>query len=205
MGRCVAGLTGYAAQLAARDQEGQVPRLRQLCVEMAEFWGLTDDLTHSGLREMAERIGGDHDCAVSTARESGHAPELDGQAKEDILAGLDLYAREMALHDDHGQWIAECRGLSAQLRAGWGMDAGECMNPARYGALLEELRQDIAYGAGSDHPPPGGLLSPRPSSRSARSRNPSLTGRIGQPSRIPTLFCSCYQTILSLKICGHYS
>lgn len=139
MRRCIAGLTGHSALLAAQGQEEQVPRLRQLCVEMAEFWGLTDDLSHSGLREMAERINGEFDRAISGAKESGHAPELDGQAKEDILAGLELYAREMALHDDHGQWIAECRGLSAQLRTGWGMDGG--LNKDAFWALIDGARQ----------------------------------------------------------------
>lgn len=68
----------------------------------------------------------------------------------------------MALHDGHGQWIAECRGLSAQLRAEWdteaalGMalnrlteqDAGKCLDTGRYGTLVVELRQNVTYGAG---------------------------------------------------------
>lgn len=140
MRRCIAGLTGHSALLAAQGQEEQIPRLRQLCVEMAEFWGLTDDLSHSGLREMAKRIGGGSDRAISGAKESGHAPELDGQVKEDILAGLELYAREMALHDDHEQWIAECRGLSAQLRTGWGMDDG--LDKDAFWTLIDGARQE---------------------------------------------------------------
>lgn len=140
MRRCIAGLTGHSALLAARGQEEQVPRLRQLCVEMAEFWGLTDDLSHSGLREMAERIGADFDRAISDAKESGHPLELDGQAKEDILAGLELYAREMALHDDHEQWIDECRGLSAQLRTGWGTDSG--LDKDAFWALIDGAKQE---------------------------------------------------------------
>lgn len=150
MRRCIAGLTGHAALLAARGQEGQVPRFRQLCIEMAEFWGLTDDLTHNGLREMAERVGGNFDRAVFSARESGHAPDPSGQAKEDILAGLELYAQEMALHDDHGQWIAECEGLSAQLRAEWGTDAA--LDKDSFWALIhgakEECGQDMDGAVG---------------------------------------------------------
>lgn len=150
MRRCIVGLTGHSALLAARGQEEQVPRLRQLCVEMAEFWGLTDDLSHSGLREMAERIGADFDRAISDARESGHPPELDGQAKEDILAGLELYAREMALHDDHEQWIDECRGLSTQLRTGWGMDSGLDKDAfwALIGGAKQECGQDMDRAVG---------------------------------------------------------
>ena len=38
--QCITGLTEYAVQLAAKSQEEQIPRLRDLCIEMVEFWGL---------------------------------------------------------------------------------------------------------------------------------------------------------------------
>lgn len=53
--RCITGLTCCAAQLAAQGREEQLPQLRRLCVEMAEFWGLTEDDTPKGYRVMAER------------------------------------------------------------------------------------------------------------------------------------------------------
>lgn len=154
MRRCIAGLTEYAAQLTAQGQEGQIPRLRQLCIEMAEFWGLAEEDTPEGFRKMAGRIGGDLDRTVSGAREFGHAPGPDGQAKTDILAGLELYAREMALHDDHGQWIAECEGLSARLRTEWGADDAPemALDKDAFWALIagakEECGQDLDGAVG---------------------------------------------------------
>ena len=51
MRQCIAGLTEHAARLAAQGQEKSLPRLRQLCIEMAEFWGLTEEDTPRGYRE----------------------------------------------------------------------------------------------------------------------------------------------------------
>jgi len=116
---CIIGLMGYASQLAARNQVEQIPQLRRLCVEMAGFWGLADDETASGYQEMEERYGGAFDLAVSSARDSGQAPVMNGQARQDILDGLELYAREMEDCGDMGQWIEECEALSKQLQVEW--------------------------------------------------------------------------------------
>ncbi|NBI65953.1 hypothetical protein D1646_03830 [Pseudoflavonifractor sp. 60] len=134
--QCIAGLTGYATQLAAKGQEEQVPRLRDLCIEMAEFWGLAEDDTWEGFRKMEEQYGGAFDSAVSAARESGQAPDLSEQARQNILDGLELYAQEMrlneglgasgqevSLEDGLGQWIVECELLSEQLQAEWQAEA----------------------------------------------------------------------------------
>ena len=48
---------GYAAQLAARNQEEQIPQLRRLCIEMAEFWDLSDADIPKGFQETEERYG----------------------------------------------------------------------------------------------------------------------------------------------------
>lgn len=117
--RCIAGLTEHAAQLAAKGREEQLPRLRALCIEMAEFWGLAEDDTWEGFRKMEEQIGGDFDSTVSAARDSGHAPEMSEQTRQDILDGLERYAQEMALNgddDDMKKWVAEFEALSEQIR-----------------------------------------------------------------------------------------
>lgn len=122
--QCIAGLTEYAAQLAAQGREEQIPRLRQLCVEMAEFWGLTEDDTPKGCRETADHTGGVFDSAVSAARGSGQTPELGEQVKQNILDGLELYAREMRSNDeDLEQWAAECDVLAEDLEEQWQMEA----------------------------------------------------------------------------------
>ncbi len=117
--RCIAGLSDYAAQLAAKRQEEQIPQLRKLCIDMAEFWGLAEDETWEGFRKMEEQYGGAFDRAVSAARDSGHAPEMSEQTMQSILDGLELYAQEMALNGDMEQWVAECEALSEQLQAEW--------------------------------------------------------------------------------------
>ena len=122
--RCIAGLTEYAAQLAAKRQEEQIPRLRELCIEMAEFWGLAEDDTREGFRKMEEQYNGAFDSAVSTARDSGHGPDLTEQARQNILDGLERYAQEMALNgDDMKEWIMECEALSEQFQAEWQAEA----------------------------------------------------------------------------------
>ena len=117
--QCIAGLTEHAARLAAKGQEEQIPRLRDLCIEMAEFWGLAEDETWEGFRKMEAQYGGAFDSAVSAARDPGHAPELSEQTRQDILDGLELYAQEMRLNGDLEQWVAECGDLFEQLQAEW--------------------------------------------------------------------------------------
>ena len=121
--QCIVGLTGYAAQLAAKGQEEQVPTLGRLIVEMVEFWGLAEDDTPKGFQEMSERYRREFDGAVSAARDSACILELSEQAKETTLAGLELYAREMLDCGDMGQWIDECDTLADQLRAEWKMES----------------------------------------------------------------------------------
>ena len=59
--KCIAGLTDHAARLAAQGQEEQLPTFRRLITDMAEFWGLTEDDTPKGYREMVEQIGNTFD------------------------------------------------------------------------------------------------------------------------------------------------
>ncbi len=122
MHRCIAGLTCYAAQLASQGQEEQLPQLRRLCVEMAEFWGLTEDDTLKGFKEMSDQCRSEFDNTVSAGRNIDHRLSLGEQAKLDILDGLKLYAQEMKYCGDMEQWIAECDALAGQLRTEWGMD-----------------------------------------------------------------------------------
>ena len=121
--RCIAGLTEYAAQLAAKHQEAQVPQLRKFCIDMAEFWGLAEDDTWDGFRKMEDQYSGAFDNAVSAARDSGHVPELSERTRQDILDGLELYAQEMVSCGDLEKLISECNMLAAQLRTQWKMKA----------------------------------------------------------------------------------
>lgn len=120
MRQCIAGLTEHVARLAAQGQEESLPRLRQLCIEMAEFWGLTEDDTPKGYQEMVDHFGSTFDSAVSAARDSGQAPELSAQAKQNILDGLELYAQEMRLNDEQLEdWAVECDILAEDLEEQW--------------------------------------------------------------------------------------
>ena len=110
MRQCIAGLTDHAARLAAQGQEEQLPT----------FWGLTEDDTPKGYQEMAEHFGSVFDNAVSAARDSGHAPELSEQTKQNILDGLELYVQEMRLNDEELEdWAAECEILAEDLEEHW--------------------------------------------------------------------------------------
>ena len=138
--KCIAGLTDHAAQLAAQGQEEQLPTFRRLITDMAEFWGLTDDDTPKGYREMTEQIGSTFDQAVSAARDSSGAPELSAQTKTDILNGLRLYAEEMMDCGDLEQWISECDALSSQLQRDWRMEAS---SPQPLQAGMEMSKSDF--------------------------------------------------------------
>lgn len=123
MRQCIAGLTEHAARLAAQGQEESLPRLRQLCIEMVEFWGLTEDDTPKGYQEMADHFGSTFDQAVSAARGSGQAPELNGQTRQSILDGLELYAQEMRLNDEELEdWAVECDILAEDLEEQWQLE-----------------------------------------------------------------------------------
>lgn len=123
MRQCIAGLTEHAAQLAAQGQEESLPQLRRLCIEMAEFWGLTEDDTPKGYQEMADHFGSTFDQAVSAARGSGQAPEMNGQTRQSILNGLELYAQEMRLNDEELEdWAVECDILAEDLEEQWQLE-----------------------------------------------------------------------------------
>ena len=126
---CISGLTAHAAHLAAQGREEQIPMFRELTVELAEFWGLTEDYTHRGFQEMAERYRDAFDQAVSAARRTGHAPALGKSEKEDILAGLELYVQEMDACGGMEQWMKACSVLADQLRTEWGMERQERPGP----------------------------------------------------------------------------
>ena len=138
--KCIAGLTDHAARLAAQGQEEQLPTFRRLITDMAEFWGLTEDDTPKGYREMTEQIGSTFDQAVSAARDSSGAPELSAQTKTDILNGLRLYAEEMMDCGGLERWIAECDALSSELQRDWRMEAS---SPQPLQAGMEMSKSDF--------------------------------------------------------------
>ncbi len=117
---CVAGMADYAAQLAAQGQEARLPQLRRLRIEMAEFWGLTEDITRKGYEEMIEGHNKAFDHAVSEARASGCAPPLTEQTKKNILDGLEVHARELRHTDTELEDSAvECDILAEALKERW--------------------------------------------------------------------------------------
>ncbi|WP_300756176.1 hypothetical protein [uncultured Oscillibacter sp.] len=125
MRQCIAGLTEHAVQLAVQGREDDLPRLRQLCVEMAEFWVLTEDDTPKGFREMAEKCGSAFDRAVSSARDAGRAPAMSEQTRQNVLSGLELYAQEMRANDEELEdWALECDILAEDLEERWRLEPG---------------------------------------------------------------------------------
>lgn len=116
--RGIAGLTTYAAGLAAAHQEGKIPELRQLVTFMAEFW-LDESMEQDSNLAIREKYVGPFDLAVSQARASGTAPALSDQAKQDIVAGLKRHAQEMTDSGGLERVVAQCGALSERLQAEW--------------------------------------------------------------------------------------
>lgn len=122
---CISGLTQYAAGLAARRQEGQLPQLpqlpqlRKLITDMAEFWNLEHDESKDAYLKNREKYGGAFDRAVAEARVSGQAPALSSEAQDGILSGLRIYAKEMADSGDMEPWVRQCEALAEQLQEEW--------------------------------------------------------------------------------------
>ena len=112
MRQCIAGLTEYAAQLAVRGHEDQLPRLRMVCIEVAEFWGLAEDDTPEGARNMAEQYGSAFDHAVSTARGAGCAPGLGNSAYIKKGEGLEWTRAQIMMRGQgyHSSWTSTAAG-----------------------------------------------------------------------------------------------
>lgn len=121
--RCVSGLTKYAALCTAESrQDIYVPRLRELILEMASFWGLDGGLDKGVPARLEQRYGVTFDRAVAAARQSGAAPALTDQEKADILNGLEVHAQDMANTGDMEKWVAECRTMMVNMRDEWQME-----------------------------------------------------------------------------------
>lgn len=121
---CLHSLVGYAACLAARGSEEQLPALRDFTCALAAFWPdpyeENDDPT---ARE--EHYAALFDKAVAAARSGGDVPELSPGRKENILIGLENY-----LIDLTGQFekidqealdsgLGVCESIAAGLRQTW--------------------------------------------------------------------------------------
>lgn len=116
---CISGLTQYAAGQAARGREAQLPELRKLITNMAEFWNLDHDESKYGYLKLREKYGGAFDRAVAAARSSGQAPSLSREAQGNILSGLDLYAKEMTDSGGLEPWVKQCGALAEQFQEEW--------------------------------------------------------------------------------------
>ncbi len=110
--QCVAGLTVYAADLAAKGRD--VTELGRFVSGMAEFWDPDTADQHTAAYEQA----------VTVARDSGVAPMLTEQDKADIRAGLALYAEEIRTVDPELEyWAAECDSFAEALEEHWRTEA----------------------------------------------------------------------------------
>lgn len=116
--KCITGLTIHAANLAANQQENSVPGLDSFIPGMVMFFGLgNEDETAAAFEQ-----------AVTKARDSGQAPALTEQGRQDILAGLELYALEMRLSDpEMEECAAECEVLANNLQSQWQSESTEDM------------------------------------------------------------------------------
>lgn len=117
--RCISGLTDYAAQRAAARQDGQLPMLRNLVMEMACFWNLDGGMDRAADERMEQKYGSGFDRAVSEARQSGQSPALSSQAKEDVLSGLEVHIQEMSNNEGPDEWIEKSASLARQLQSEW--------------------------------------------------------------------------------------
>ena len=123
--KCVAGLTTAAAQQAALHQEEDIPKLREMTLNMIPFLGLEGgidtDLDTSQRIERQYKESFDH--AVSAARQSGQAPSLPESAKKEILIGLEIHRQELENNGEMDNWVEECMSLQEQLRSEWQIEA----------------------------------------------------------------------------------
>lgn len=120
--RCISGLTAYAAQCAAAQQDGQLPMLRNLVMEMAFFWNLDGGMDRASDERMKQKHGGGFDRAVSEARQSGQSPAFSSQAKEDVLSGLEVHIQELSNNEGPDEWIEKSASLARQLQSEWRME-----------------------------------------------------------------------------------
>lgn len=113
MDKCVAGLTLYAAGLAAMGQEAEVQKLDYFISGMANFWD----------PDVADQQIAAFKRAVAAARYSREAPALSAQGKADILAGLALHAKELRVTDSKlGESADECKSFARALKGQWQAD-----------------------------------------------------------------------------------
>lgn len=125
--KCISGLTDYAAGLASAGQTAPIPGLRKYILDMANFWGLNDDFSKEGYHRLVQEYGGAFDQAVARGEVSPNYPALSEQAKADIIAGLKLYAKEMAESGDMEKFVEKCRKLEADLKTQWAEQAPQGM------------------------------------------------------------------------------
>nr|WP_305135305.1 hypothetical protein [uncultured Acetatifactor sp.] len=121
--KCVAGLTTVAAQRAALHQEEDIPKLREIVLEMVPFWGLDGgiDVDVETSRQLEQQYRESFDQAVSAARQSGQAPSLPDSTKKEVLIALEIHRQELENNGELDDWVEECVTLMEQLRSEWQM------------------------------------------------------------------------------------
>ena len=125
--RCVVGLTTIAAQRAALHQEENIPKLRQIIMEMVPFWGLDRgaDVDKETARQMDRQYRESFDQAVSAARRSGQAPSLPDSARKEIMIALEIHRQELENNEGPDEWIEECVWLQGHLQSEWQKEADD--------------------------------------------------------------------------------
>ena len=126
--RCVAGLTTVAAQWAARQQEEDILKLREIILKMVPFWGLDGGAyaDKETARQMKQQYCESFDQAVSAARQSGQAPSLPDSARQEILIALEIHRQELENDGELDDWAEECMTLKEQLQLEWQMETDMC-------------------------------------------------------------------------------
>ena len=130
--KCVAGLTILAAQRAALHQEDDIPKLRNIVLEMVPFWGLDGGAyaDKESVRQMERQYRDAFDQAVSTAQQSGEAPSLPDSTRKEVLIALEIHRQELENDGTLDDWAEECATLKGQLQSEWQMRADSSQQTA---------------------------------------------------------------------------
>ena len=130
--KCVAGLTTVAAQRAANHQKDDIPKLRQIVLQMVPFWGLDGgaDVDKETAHRMEQQYRESFDQAVAAAGRSSEAPSLSDSTRKDVLIALEIHRQELENDGTLDDWAEECATLMGQLQSEWQMRADSSQQTA---------------------------------------------------------------------------
>ena len=129
--KCFSGLCQYAGQVAAAG--GNTWDLRTFAVQMTEFWGMDED--GGGIYEQ------EFDRATAEAFASGTAPELSEETKDEIIAGLQAYRKELeCVGGTEDQFYRRCDVFLDSLKIVWDRGEQDMLDRRLDECLLERFR-----------------------------------------------------------------